>query len=56
MQKILVDSSVWIDYFRKGSLSERLNVFIDSQTIVICGLASLREIKTMRGRNSYIKY
>ena len=31
---ILVDSSVWIDYFRDGKNSERLDHFIDENLIV----------------------
>jgi len=31
--KILVDSSVWIDYFRTGSKSQKLDVFIDENLL-----------------------
>ena len=31
---LLVDTSVWIEYFRTGGLSENLDVFIDKNLIV----------------------
>lgn len=31
--KVLVDSSVWIDYFRTGSKSQKLDVFIDENLL-----------------------
>lgn len=31
--RVLVDSSVWIDYFRSGSKSHKLDVFIDENVI-----------------------
>lgn len=31
--RVLVDSSVWIDYFRSGSKSQKLDVFIDENVI-----------------------
>lgn len=31
---ILVDTSVWVDYFREGILSQKLDSFIDENTIV----------------------
>lgn len=33
--KILVDSSVWIDYFRSGNNSESLDLYIDQNLICI---------------------
>ena len=33
--QILVDSSVWIDYFREGRNSEKLDYFIDENIVVI---------------------
>jgi predicted nucleic acid-binding protein len=40
--KILVDSSVWIDYFRGGNDSDILNAFIDENVICINQLYSGR--------------
>lgn len=31
--KVLVDSSVWIDYFRTGSKSQKLDIFINKNII-----------------------
>lgn len=31
--RVLVDNSVWIDYFRSGSKSQKLDVFIDENVI-----------------------
>jgi len=31
--KVLIDSSVWIDYFRTGSKSQKLDVFIDENLL-----------------------
>ena len=33
--QILVDSSVWIDYFRSGNNSDKLDYFIDENILVI---------------------
>ena len=35
MDDILVDTSVWIDYFRSGKYSDKLNLLIDSHRVVI---------------------
>jgi len=32
---ILVDSSIWIDYFKSGKNSERLDYFIDENILVV---------------------
>ncbi|EKD26334.1 MAG: hypothetical protein ACD_79C01249G0002 [uncultured bacterium] len=32
---VLIDSSIWIDYFRSGKLSKELDFFIDENQIVI---------------------
>ena len=32
---VLVDSSIWIDYFREGGDSDKLDVFIDENIVVI---------------------
>jgi len=35
VDEILVDTSVWIDYFRSGKYSDKLNLLIDSHRIVV---------------------
>ena len=35
MDEFLVDKSVWIDYFRSGKYSDKLNLLIDSHRIVV---------------------
>lgn len=35
MKPVLVDSSVWIEYFRKGKETERLEFLIDENLVVI---------------------
>ena len=33
--EVLVDTSVWIDYFRSGEKSEKLDFLIDENLVVI---------------------
>jgi len=38
MKHVLVDSSIWIDYFRNGAHSSTLDSLLSDNSIVICGL------------------
>jgi len=38
MKRVLVDSSIWIDYFRSGEHSKLIDPLISDNAIVICGL------------------
>ncbi|MEZ4593662.1 MAG: PIN domain-containing protein [Chloroflexota bacterium] len=48
---VLVDSSVWIDYFRGGENSERLNFLIDENQLVTNDLILTELVPFLRVRN-----
>lgn len=48
---ILVDSSVWIDYFRSGEKSEKLDLIIDENLVAINDLILAELIPFLRVRN-----
>ncbi len=55
--KILVDSSVWIDYFRSGNNSELLDFYIDQNLICINDLilAELVPFLKINNQNNVIR-
>ncbi len=55
--KILVDSSVWIDYFRSGNNSELLDLYIDQNLICINDLilAELVPFLKINNQNNVIR-
>jgi predicted nucleic acid-binding protein len=48
---VLVDTSIWIEYFRAGNNSERLDFLIDENLIVINDLILAELIPSLRVRN-----
>ena len=48
---ILVDSSIWIEYFRNGSNSEKLDYLIDENLIVINDLILAELVPFLKVRN-----
>jgi predicted nucleic acid-binding protein len=48
---VLVDTSVWIEYFRKGKASEKLDVLLDEDVIVINDLILVELIPFLKVRN-----
>ncbi len=48
---VLVDTSIWIDYFRTGNNSEKLDFLIDENLIVINDLILAELIPSLRIRN-----
>lgn len=38
MKQVLVDSSIWIDYFRTGEHSDLLDPLVSDNEVVTCGL------------------
>lgn len=48
---VLVDTSIWIDYFRTGNNSEKLDFFIDENLIVINDLILAELVPYLRGHN-----
>ena len=48
---VLVDTSIWIDYFRTGNNSERLDFLIDENLIVINDLILAELVPYLRVRN-----
>ena len=48
---VLVDTSIWIDYFRTGNNSERLDFLIDENLIVINDLILAELVPSLRVRN-----
>lgn len=55
-QKVLIDSSVWIDYFRKGKskVEEQVNLLLDENRIVLCGMVELEILQGLRGNEQVI--
>ena len=49
--QVLVDSSVWIDYFRDGAHSDKLDFFIDENIIVINDLVLVELVPFLRMKN-----
>ena len=48
---VLIDTSIWIEYFRAGNNSERLDFLIDENLIVINDLILAELIPSLRVRN-----
>ena len=51
--QVLVDSSVWIDYFRGGGNSDRLDVLIDENILVINDLILAELIPFLKTQNQH---
>ena len=49
--QVLVDSSVWIDYFRDAGHSDKLDFFIDENIIVINDLVLAELVPFLRMKN-----
>ena len=48
---VLVDTSIWIDYFRGGENSEQLDSFIDENLVVINDLILTELVPLLRVQN-----
>lgn len=48
---ILVDTSIWIEYFRSGNNSEKLDYFIDENLVVINDLILTELVPFLQVRN-----
>ncbi len=48
---VLVDTSIWIEYFRTGNNSEKLDYLIDENLIVINDLILAELVPSLRVRN-----
>ncbi|MFC1824216.1 PIN domain-containing protein [Thermodesulfobacteriota bacterium] len=48
---VLVDTSIWIEYFRTGNNSEKLDFLIDQNLIVINDLILAELVPSLRVRN-----
>ncbi len=48
---VLVDTSIWIEYFRTGTNSEKLDFLIDENLIVINDLILAELVPSLRVRN-----
>ena len=48
---VLVDTSIWIEYFRSGNNSEKLDFLIDENLIVINDLILAELVPSLRVRN-----
>lgn len=54
--KVLIDSSVWIDYFRKGKskVEEQVNLLLDEDRIALCGMVELEILQGLKGNEQTI--
>ena len=50
---ILVDTSVWIDYFREGILSQRMDAFIDENLVVTNDLILAELFPFLKVKNQF---
>src|SRR5438128_1818666 len=52
MNKVLIDSSVWINYFRKGksTVVEPVNLLLDEDRAALCGMVELEILQGLRGK------
>jgi predicted nucleic acid-binding protein len=52
MSKVLIDSSVWINYFRAGKsiVAEDLNILLDEDRATLCGMVELEILQGLRGK------
>ncbi len=52
MADVMVDSSAWIDYFRKteGAVGDRVSRLLDEDRIVLCGMVELELLQGVRPR------
>jgi hypothetical protein len=52
MNKILIDSSVWIDYFRKknSTVAPFVNLLLDQDRVALCGMVELEILQGLRGK------
>lgn len=52
MAKVLIDSSVWIDYFRraKSSVAEHVNLLLDKDQVALCGMVELEILQGLRDK------
>jgi predicted nucleic acid-binding protein len=48
---VLVDTSIWIEYFRSGNNSEKLDLLIDENLIVINDLILTELVPSLKVRN-----
>jgi len=50
MPDVMIDSSVWIEYFRhgEGSISDNVDSLIDQDRVVICGIVEMEIIQGMK--------
>jgi len=50
MQNVLIDSSVWIKYFRRGEsvVAEAVDSLLDAGRVVLCGMVELEIIQGLR--------
>lgn len=53
---VLVDSSVWIDYFKKGksNIIDDVNLLLDEDRVVLCGMVELEILQGLRGKEHVI--
>lgn len=50
MKNVLIDSSVWINYFRRGEsvIAEAVDELLDAGRVVLCGIVELEIIQGLR--------
>ena len=53
---VLVDTSIWIEYFRSGNNSEKLDFLIDENLIVINDLILAELVPSLKVRNQAKNY
>jgi len=56
VQQVLIDSSVWINYFRKGKskVEEHVNLLLDKDRVSLCGMVELEILQGLRENEQVI--
>ena len=56
MSKVLIDSSVWINYFRPGKslVAADVNLLLDEDKVFLCGMVELEILQGLRGKEHHL--
>jgi len=56
VSKVLIDSSVWINYFRPGKslVATEVNILLDADRAALCGMVELEILQGLRGKEHNI--
>ena len=52
MNKVLIDSSAWINYFRHGTdkIADEVNLLLEEDRVVLCGMVELEILQGIKSK------